>query len=456
MRTPNPRTIIDHTHRIRIAVLGALLGWALPPLQAQVSPNEIINPQLKSLEKTYLKKLVEFNRAVAGIKFPYPLMLSRFAGLEPKKQLTSDRRGLEFVYFHGRTVLKLTGNYNAAFNSDRLTPNQRSSRVFNEVVLPVLRLLPGYFTPKEDFDAFGFEISFHTQTESKEYQYEGKEILVVVFDRLDCFQFLGSQSDSGRQEVLNRSEIYLNGKEFGMALGQPDPFDLKALERSRHNQSPPSSAYASKLPFNEPVLKPPADQTVPQPQGTETARIPPQTALPPQNNPAAMEPLVASNRLTANWAEMDLVQAKYQVQLDELNKEGVAHHQFLQYVPPSFGIFQNRIYLQLSLRNPTKYEKDSTSIYKRAAQSFDLFLAPQLKPILAKVPNGSDFDGLEITIVNELTSKATSSSEAIEFICPLKILRQFANAEITNQELINQSIVLVNEVRIALDLQKAE
>jgi hypothetical protein len=160
--------------------------------------------------------------------------------------------------------------------------------------------------------------------------------------------------------------------------------------------------------------------------------------------------------ITTTPAETDRLQANYQAQLDELNKEGVAHHQFLQYAPPSFGIFQNKIFLQISLRNPTKYEKDTTSIYRRAAQNFDLFLAPQLKSILAKVPNGSDFDGLEITIVNELTSKATSSSEAIEFICSLKLLRQFANAEITNQELINQSIVLVNEVRIALDLQKAE
>jgi hypothetical protein len=160
--------------------------------------------------------------------------------------------------------------------------------------------------------------------------------------------------------------------------------------------------------------------------------------------------------IAATPAETDRLQARYQAQLDELNKEGIAHHQFLQYAPPSFGVFQNKIFLQLSLRNPARYEKDTTSIYKRAAQSFDLFLAPQLKSILAKVPNVSDYEGLEITIVNELTSKATSSSEAIEFICSLKLLRQFTNAEITNQDLINQSIVLVNEVRIALDLQRVE
>ncbi len=447
MRRPNPSAVIDHTSRIRVAVLGALLFWALPPLLAQVSPTEIINPQLKSLEKTYLKTLVNINGTVAGMKFPYPLVLSRYVGLDPQNQLGSDKRGLEFVYFHGRTVLKLTGNYNAAFNADRLTPNQRSSRVFNEVILPVLRILPDYFTPKESFDAFGFEISYHTRREGKGYQYEGKEILVIVFDKLDLFQFLGSQSDSGRQDVLNRSENYLNGKDFGLALGQRDPMEIEALDRSRHNHPPPSSGHG---------IQPPSGETVLQSLKVEAAQIPQQPKLQLQNSPVGVETSAASNSLTTTPAEAGRLQAKYQAQLDELNKEGVARHQFLQYAPPSFGVFQNRIFLQLSLRNPTKFEKDTTSIYRRAAQSFDLFLAPQLRSILAKVPNGSDFEGLEITIVNELTSKAASSSEAIEFICSLKLLRQFANAEITNQELINQSIVLVNEVRIALDLQKAE
>jgi len=35
----------------------------------------------------------------------------------------------------------------------------------------------------------------------------------------------------------------------------------------------------------------------------------------------------------------------------------------------------------------------------------------------------------------------------------MKPLKQFADADITNQELINQSIAMVNGVRIALNLQ---
>ena len=48
------------------------------------------------------------------------------------------------------------------------------------------------------------------------------------------------------------------------------------------------------------------------------------------------------------------------------------------------------------------------------------------------------------------------TSEAIEFICPRAAVQQFVNAEITNQQLLDQSIILVNGVRIALNLQLVE
>jgi hypothetical protein len=161
-------------------------------------------------------------------------------------------------------------------------------------------------------------------------------------------------------------------------------------------------------------------------------------------------------RAPLTQANADGLQRKYQLQLDALGKEGIASFHFVAYAPPSFVVFRNQVLLQLSLRNPQSFDKDATSIYKRAARSFDLFLAPQLKQILDKIPGGAEIDGLDITIVNDLTLNSTHSSEALEFICPLRTLRQFAAAEITNQQLIIQSVVMVNGVRIALTLQQVE
>jgi hypothetical protein len=77
------------------------------------------------------------------------------------------------------------------------------------------------------------------------------------------------------------------------------------------------------------------------------------------------------------------------------------------------------------------------------------------RDIVSQVPDDARVQGLDITVLNELGGEK-SSSEAAEFICPLGPLREFVQADITNQQLIDQSIVLVNSVRIALNLQLVE
>jgi hypothetical protein len=121
-------------------------------------------------------------------------------------------------------------------------------------------------------------------------------------------------------------------------------------------------------------------------------------------------------------------------------------------------LFRNQLYLQVTLRNPAPFDKDKTSIYKRAAQGFDLFLAPFLKDLVAKASPLKELAGLDMTVLNQLASgsPAASSSEATEYICSMETLRRFTEYEITNQELVNQSLVLVNGVRIALNLQQVE
>src|SRR3974377_2453033 len=84
---------------------------------AQVSPNEILNPQLKALETQYFPQLKAINQQVARTRFPFPFYLSRIVGLDPAQQIEADTRGLEFKRFRDRVVLKATGNYSAAYHS---------------------------------------------------------------------------------------------------------------------------------------------------------------------------------------------------------------------------------------------------------------------------------------------------------------------------------------------------
>jgi hypothetical protein len=120
-----------------------------------------------------------------------------------------------------------------------------------------------------------------------------------------------------------------------------------------------------------------------------------------------------------------------------------------------FAVYRKKLVLQLTLRNPALFEMSTSSIYKRAAQSFDLFLAPELKGLMQKLPITTSVNDLDITVLNRVGVEK-NSSEAIEFICPLKSTQSFVEDEITGQDLLNQSIILVNDVRISLNLQSAE
>ena len=412
------------------AFCAAILIFAPSPSSAQVSPVELLNPRLKALEEAHLTKLMAMNRTIGLLTYPFEFSLNRYVGSDSsdakgaKEKIAVDGRGLEFVNFHDQAVLKVTGNYNAAFDADQLTANQRASRVFNDVVFQILQVLPGYFSGADGFDGVGFEISYHVRRKAAHYEYEGKEFLVAVLSKRDALRYAKAPTDSERQEILNRSEIFLNGKAFGLSLGATEPFNVEALKRSV-KQQPRNGATDGTAVSGDSV------------SGEASVQPAERVAIATQDDVARLE-------------------AKYKTQLDALAGTGLSKYHFVQYAPPSFVIFHNRLELQLTLRNPNSFEKDGTSIYKRAARSFDLFLAPQLKSIIEQVPDDAEINGLDITVLNDLTAPASHYSEALEFICPLKALRKFANADIANQDLINQSVVLVNGVRITLNLQQVE
>lgn len=447
---PRPTSVF-----VRLRLLCAfLLAAGARATLAQTNPAEITNPELRAAEKAYLPQLIALNRAISTAKFPFSFFPSRYVGLDPKEQLEADSRGVEFVSFHGRTVLKITGNYNAAYNAERLTTNERASRTFTDVVVPILTLVSKEIPADVKCEAIGFEISYHVRQRMHNADYEGKEILVLVFDKADAFGFENGKSDSDRRQILDRTEIYLSGKEFGLALGQRQPFDRRTHEIStpEHPARPAiaglslSPAGSGNPPFGVNQKLPPGLEA---PGGARTPVAPGSTTAAPATGPEAIA-------AAATPADAERLQSKHQSELDSLAKAGVADLRFVDYAPPSFVVFRDRTYLQLTLRNPMKFDKETGSIYKRAAQSFDLFLALQLKPMLDKIPADPELVGLDITLLNQLDPKPGGSSEALEFALPMESLRRFVNADITNQELINRSIVLVNGMRIALNLQLAE
>ena len=412
---------------------------------AQVSPNEILNPQLKALEAQYLPQLKTINQEVARARFPFPFYLSRVVGLNPAQQVEADTRGLEFVRFRDRVVLKATGNYQAAYDAKQFTRNERAARTFRDVMLPILQIVTRVIPPDVDCDSIGFEIDYHVRDVQKSYDYEGEDILTVVFDRKDAFQMVLEKDDNARQEILNRSLIYLGGQDYGLSLLDRDPTIVDTQARTKSNKidatsSAGASTSASRLIKSNPNLLPSAasGESVPAPSVTKVDLS--------QSKPAA----------TA--ADAEKLQAQYQSQLDALSKAGLAKLNFVDYDPPTFVVVSKRMVLQMTLKNSARFDPEKTNIYKRAAQTFDLFVAPKMKDVLDLLPNDLPIDYYDFSVVNPLTTATSGKerSEAIEFLLPRDLAQKFANSEITNQELIDKGQVLVNGVRIALNLQLVE
>ena len=409
---------------------------------AQVSPNEILNPQLKTLETQYFSQLKAINQQIARTAFPFPFYLSRVVGLDPSQQVEADTRGLEFKRFKDRVLLKATGNYNAAYDAKQLTRNEQAARTFRDVMLPILRVITQNIPPDIDCDAIGMEVAYHVRDRQKSYDYEGSEILTIVLDRKDAFQMVLENDDNARQGILNRSLVYLAGQDYGLSLLDRDPVLIDKQGREKSGQidaSSPANAStsASRLLRSNPNLLPSG--------GTASTASAPKVDL-SQAKPAATP------------ADAEKLQVQYQPLLDALSKEGQAKFSFVDYDPPTFVVVSKQMVLQLTLKNSNRFDPEKTNIYKRAAQTFDLFVAPKMKDVLDRIPSDLPLDYYDFSVVNPLTPTpgGKERSEAIEFLLPVNLAQRFANSEITNQELIDKSQVLVNGVRIALNLQLVE
>ena len=451
------RNLAENVWRpLLVPTLGIAIALSARCASAQVSPAEILNPDLKALEETYFPQLKALNQSIAKTKFPFPFYLSRFVGIDPAKQAEADSRGLEFVRFQDRVILKVTGNYNAAYDTNRMTQNERAAGTFRAVILPILNLATATLPQDLACDGIGFEISYHARSRERSYDFEGKENLVLVLDRNDALALSSATTDSARQDILNRNKIYVSGADFGLSLTERDPLNVQALPRSiPAKPDAASTARSSTLVARSPLLK--SNQTAP--TVSSPALVAPADPAPTSANPAALAPTAADPPPAAPHlapADADRLNEKYQTQLASMAKEGAAKFHFLDYAPPTFMIFRDQIALQMTLRNTIQFGPAKGSIYKRAAQSFDLFLAPQLRDLSDRISPDLEFQLFDFSVLNKLSPGAKGTSEAIEFICPRTALKQFVNAEITNQQLLDQSVVLVNGVRIALNLQLVE
>jgi hypothetical protein len=287
----------------------------------------------------------------------------------------------------------------------QLSQNARASQVMQEAVLPILRLVTKQIPQGNDFDGIGFEVLYDARDTRGSYDFEGHEVLTAVFSPEHARALANAKTDAERQAIINDSDIYVNAKPFGLELGGQEPLNLEAVkppvpEKTEEDwSSSVSDSLRRAVAETEPTLTPAISRTRP-------------GSLPSSVDQGAADgtPAIAET-------------------------EG------------------DQKLLHFTMQNSLSFEKGESSIYKRAAQSFDLFLAPELKGISKNLPADASVDALHFSVLNHLGAE---KNETIEYICPMDSMRAFVENKITSQDLINKSVVLVNGVRIGLTLQLVE
>ncbi len=384
-----------------------------------LSPAEITDPSLRALQQSHLDELHLISAAVAKHDFPYHFYFSRKLDLSEKEQERNDQRSIQFDTFEGQVVLKITGNYFAAYSAERLTGEQRTRKTYTDVMLPILQAAVPALARADVPEAFALEISHHVIRKVMGQETETAENVVLILPKAAAQRLIDARDEAARMAALQDGAAYLNRSPISIF-----PYERKETKLIKTAAvSPASAAPVASL---APVASP--------------ARV---------ANPAAVAsptPVVPAVKLE------DAYRDTLARMLEDLDSQ--AH--FVPYAPPSFIAFREGEYLELPLTTPLQ-ASDAGSQYKLAALAFDRHVAHLIRPVSAYFTGSADFAGIDFSTSIRLAGAAAGeASEAVEFIFPLAALRSYAQYNLTGQQLLDTGVVLINGERAGLALQTAE
>ncbi len=395
-------------------------------MQAQVlTVYELKDPAARRLQSVYRQHLEKIASEIQAHEFPYKFYFSRVLDIDEAQQLRAEQRSIRFDKYNSQTVLEITGNYYAAYSDKLMDKRARTKKTYEDVVLPILKIVEPKFPPDDAFAGFAIEVSHHVRRRVMSVQTENAENLVFVFSREAAHRVVTATNEEQKQAALLDTEIYVDAEPFLLWLtGEPPAGGVpKALARKK----------------------------------TEVAGL----TAPPAAEPRAMpEPTVSPSLLKGTTVPDRLItpdtlahlKAAHQETIGRMRANLDAQAHFVPYAPPTFVAFHRGAYLELSVTSALP--SNNGSRYQLAALAFDEHIAHLVRPVLAYFPQDAGFDGIAFSTTLKLPGG--NNSEAVEFFLPFSALRCFANYDCTGQQLIDSGIVLINGERSALSLTTAE
>lgn len=420
--------------RFLTTVLTGLTAFAWDAAGQVLSPAEITDSALRGLQQSHLEELHAITAALAGHEFPYHFYFSRRLDLSEQMQARSDQRSIQFDRFQGQLVLKITGNYFAAYSAQRMTNQERARQTYHDVMLPILQAAAPALARADVPDAFALEISHHVIRKVLGVETEAPENVVLILPKASAQRLVDARDEGARTTAVLEGAAYLNGVpvSFWPGEGQESP-----AIRLSDTRAVPAGPAAPAVPA--------ASAATP-----DSARAPgkERPAIPASAAPTA--PPGSSNAPTK-------LEAEYRDTFARMLKELDSQAHFVAYAPPSFIAFRGGQYLQIPITT-TLAPSDSGSQYRLAALAFDHHVAHLIRPVLAYFKDSADFTGIDFSTTVRLAgaSAAGEGGEAVEFIFPLSALRSYEQYDLTGQQLLDAGIVLINGERAGVDLQAAE
>ncbi len=422
-------------HRSRARRLGPVLFvvalFAASASAQVVSPAEIKDPALQTLQQQYMDDLTRAGADILANQFDYPFYLSRKLDLDQAQQQVADQSSIRFDSFKGKTVVAITGNYYAAYSAKKISPGQRARSTFLNVVMPILKAAVPRFQNNQHVQGFAVEISHHIMGKVMGVSMERPENLMVFLPRTGAIKLLAAKDETAQQAALLQGEVFLNAQPISIWLNDA------VLPPAANNNNDEPAANAQSDPTQTGAGSPP------------TATPAPETPVKPKDPPPPPPRDTSTEALAA-------VQLSNQPVVDRIEKELDSQAHFVAYAPPKFVAFRQGIYLELSL-NSTLPASAAGSRYKLAATAFDDHVAHLIRPLLAYFKDEKEFDGIGFsTNIHLAVKSAASASEAVEFFFPLSSLHCYEKYDCTGQQLLDAGTVLINGERVALNLQIAE
>jgi hypothetical protein len=418
----------------RVPWISTLVLAVLAPAQV-LAPEEIRDPNMRELQKKYFSELKLITEAASAHSFPYHFYFSRVIGLTETDQRKSDQRSVQFDRYQDKVVLKITGNYFAAYSTELMKPEERARQTYQDVILPLLRAAVPALEKADAPQAFAFEVSHHVRKKVLGVSSEGTENVVLILPKASALRLVAATDPPGQQAAILEGEVFLNAAPIAL---WPRP------------EAQPARAETAQVSV-------PAPPATPRPKVLSVPPVPTTLAaiLEP---PAKPQSLVAAPLRDTSPAALKSIQSSYQDVLDRMVQELNMQAHFVRYAPPAFIPFHKGLYLQLSLTT-TLPETAGGSQYKLAALAFDQHIAHLIRPALTyfKEDRG-DFDGIDLSTSVRLGDDKNSdgSPVAVEFIFPFTMLRAYEQFDCTGQQLVDSGFVLINGERVSLNLQIAE